>query len=378
MREFLKIVIPYIKPYKFNALLNIILNILGSVFSLFSLVLLVPFLGILFDRQKLVLEKPELALSSDSVIQYFKYFISQIIDSEGPIKALVFVSIFILATILFKNLFVYFANFFMAPLRNGIVKDIRNKIYNKVLNLHIGFFSEEKKGDIISRMTSDAQEFEWSAIASIEMIFRDPILIIIYFTSLLLISPYLTLLIIVLLPLSGLIIGRIGKSLKKSSSEARTRMGTLLSYMEETIGGLRIIKAFNAEKKIEQKFANENQEYTKVVNRVFRREYLASPLSEFLGVFTLMIVMYYGATMVLGEQSGMSPEVFMGYIAIFSQIINPAKAVTSAYYRVQKGLAAMERINVIIDTEIGIVEQKNAQSITEFQNNIIFENVNFK
>jgi len=266
----------------------------------------------------------------------------------------------------------------MAPMRNGIVKDIRNKIYNKVLNLHIGFFSEEKKGDIISRMTSDAQEFEWSAIASIEMIFRDPILIIIFFTSLLFISPGLTLLIVILLPLSGLIIGRVGKSLKKTSAEARRRMGTLLAYMEETIGGLRIIKAFNAEKKIEQKFVNENRDYTKVVNRVFRREYLASPLSEFLGVLTLMIVMYYGATMVLGEQSDMSPEIFIGYIAIFSQIINPSKAVTSAYYRVQKGLAAMERINVILDTEISIKERENAQSITEFNNNIVFENVNFK
>lgn len=378
MREFLKIVLPYIKPYRVNAFLNIILNILGSVFSLFSLVLLVPFLGILFDSQKLILEEPEFAYTSKAILNYFYYYMSQIIITEGKIKALMYVSIFVLATILFKNLFIYFANFFMAPLRNGIVKDIRNKIYNKVLNLHIGFFSEKRKGDIISRMTSDAQEFEWSAIASIEMIFRDPVLIIIFFTSLLLINPILTLLIVVLLPISGLIIGRIGKSLKKTSSEARLRMGTLLSYMEETIGGLRIIKAFNAEKKIGQKFSKENQNYTEIVNRVFRREYLASPLSEFLGVLTLMIVMYYGATMVLGEQSDMSPEIFIGYIAIFSQIIPPSKAVTSAYYRIQKGLAAMERINVILDTEISIKERENAQSISEFNDKIIFENVHFK
>jgi len=378
MREFIKIVLPYIKPYRINVLLNIVLNIFGALFSLFSLALLIPFLGILFDSQKLILEKPEFAYTSEAILNYFYYYISQIISTEGEIKALMYVSIFVLVAILFKNLFIYFANYFMAPLRNGIVKDIRNKIYNKVLNLHIGFFSEEKKGDIISRMTSDAQEFEWSAIASIEMIFRDPILIIIFFTSLLFISPGLTLLIVILLPLSGLIIGRVGKSLKKTSAEARRRMGTLLAYMEETIGGLRIIKAFNAEKKIEQKFVNENRDYTKVVNRVFRREYLASPLSEFLGVLTLMIVMYYGATMVLGEQSDMSPEIFIGYIAIFSQIINPSKAVTSAYYRVQKGLAAMERINVILDTEISIKERENAQSITEFNNNIVFENVNFK
>ncbi len=378
MREFIKILIPYLKPYKVQFTLNIILNTFGTLFSLFSLTLLVPFLGILFDSQKLVLEEPEFAYKTEVAIKYFYYYMSQIIINDGKIKALLYVSIFILISILLKNLFLYFAKFFMASLRNGIVKDIRNKIYLKILNLHIGFFSEEKKGDIISRMTSDTQEFEWSAIASTEMLFRDPILIIIYFITLLYFSPLLTLLIIVLLPVSGLIIGRIGKNLKKTSAKARVRMGTILSYMEETIGGLRIIKAFNAEDKIEQRFLDENEKYTRVMNRVIRRESLASPLSEFLGVVTLMIVMYFGASLVLGSESDMSPEAFMGYIAIFSQIIHPSKIITSAYYRIQKGLAAMERINEVLDTEINITEKKDAQAITEFKNNIVFENVHFK
>ncbi|OQX99159.1 MAG: antibiotic ABC transporter ATP-binding protein [Bacteroidetes bacterium 4572_117] len=378
MKEFLKILFSYIKPYKVYALLNVVLNFFSAVFSLFSLTLLIPFLSILFDNKKLIIDEPEFALKSEAVLNYFYYYISQIIIEDGKITALLYVSIFVLITIILKNLFIYFANFFMVPLRNGIVKDIRNKIYHKVLHLHIGFFSEEKKGDIIARMTSDAQEFEMSAIASIEMIFRDPLLIMIFLISLIFISPILTLLIFILLPFSGFVIARIGKSLKKTSSQARSQMGSLLANIEETIGGLRIIKAFNAEKKIGQKFTSQNQSYTKVVIRISRREYIASPLSEFLGVLILMVVMYFGVSMVLGEQSDMSPEVFIGYIAIFSQIINPAKSITSAYYRIQKGLAAMERVDEILNTEINIKETENAQSVSEFKNNIVFENVSFK
>jgi subfamily B ATP-binding cassette protein MsbA len=210
------------------------------------------------------------------------------------------------------------------------------------------------------------------------MFFRDPVLIIIFFSSLFFISPQLTLLIIILLPISGFIIGRIGKSLKKTSTQARRHMGILLSFIEETLGGLRIIKAFSAESKIEERFIRENQTYTRIVNRVFRRDYLASPLSEMLGVFTLIIVMYYGATIVLGPESKMAPEVFIGYIAIFSQIINPAKSLTTAYYRVQKGLAAIERINEILDTDVKIVNRKNPISIHDFQDEIRYENVSFQ
>ncbi|MBN1252079.1 MAG: ATP-binding cassette domain-containing protein [Bacteroidales bacterium] len=378
MRDFLKVLIPYILPYKLQAFLNIAFNILASIFSLFSLVMIIPFLGILFDPEKLVTIKPAFEYSSEYLLNNFYYFVSQIIIDSGQEKALLVVIVFILLMIFLKNFFSYFANFFMAPLRNGIVKDIRNKIFGKILNLHIGYFSEEKKGDIISRMTTDVQEFEWSAMSSIEMFFRDPILIIIFFSSLIFISPGLTLLIIVLLPLSGIIIGRIGKSLRKKSTEVRSRMGTLLSIMEETIGGLRIIKAFIAEKKVADKFQTENSKYTKVVTNVFRREYLASPLSEFLGVLTLMIVMYYGAAIVLKEESSLSPELFMGYIGIFSQVINPAKALTTAYYKIQKGLAASDRINSIIDTEIEIIDKENAVEIKDFKSEIEFTNVGFK
>ena len=378
MREFIKIVIPYIKPYKLEAFLNIFFNFLGSVFSLFSLASLIPFLRILFNPDQLVLQKPEFAFNSDSIMGIVNYYISSIIVEQGKLQALTFVSIFILVTVLLKNLFTYFANFFIVPLRNGILKDIRNQIYKKVLNLHLGFFSEERKGDIISRMTTDAQEFEWSALATIEMFFRDPVLILIFFGSLVFFSPRLTFFVLVLLPISGYIIGKVGKSLKRSSSEARKRMGNLLSFMEETIGGLRIIKAFNAEKKIEQRFVKENNIFTRVMNTVARRDYLASPLSEFLGVLTLIIVLYYGGQMVLGKQNTISPEIFIGYIGIFSQIIPPAKSVTTGYYRVQKGLAAMNRISEVMDTKIAIADKPNAITIKEFRDKIVYENVNFK
>jgi len=378
MRDFYKIVLFYIKPYKFKVLLNIILNILTAVFSLFSLFLLVPFLGILFGTQDPVLVKPAFEFSSEVLLNTFYYYMGNIIAESGPTSALMTVSIFILAMTFLKNLSAFLANFYMAPLRNGIVKDIRNRIYNKVLNLHIGYFSEEKKGDIISRMTTDVQEFEWSAIASIEMVFRDPILIIIFLTSLFFINPLLTVMILVLLPISGIIIGRIGKSLRKSSGEFRVRMGTLISLMEETLGGLRIIKAFVAEKKIENRFRTENEAYTKIANRIFRREYLASPLSEFLGVLTLMVVMIYGATLVLGKKTGMSAEVFIGFIAIFSQIINPAKSVTTAYYRIQKGMAAIDRINNVLKVEHMIKEVEKPVRFADFNSDIEFKNASFK
>jgi ATP-binding cassette, subfamily B, bacterial MsbA len=378
MRDFFRTVVFYIKPYKLHAFLNILFNMLGSLFSLFSLALLIPFLGTLFGTQELVTEKPEWAFSTSSILGNGNFFLSEIIRESGRIKAVFMVSLFILIMILFKNLFIYFANFFMAPLRNGIVMDIRNRIFNKVLNLHMGYFSKEKKGDIISRMTTDVQEFEWSAMSSIEMVFRDPVLIIIYLVSLFMISPSLTLIILILLPISGIIIGRIGKSLRKSSTEFRSHMGTLMSMMEETIGGLRIIKAFNAEKKAKDRFFTENRKYTYLANRIFRREYLASPMSEFLGVLTLLVVMYYGASLVIGENSSLAPEVFIGYIGIFSQIINPSKAVTTAYYRIQKGMAAIDRINQVLDAEMAIKEKPGAVHIEKFGASIEFKHVFFK
>ncbi|MFN8254087.1 MAG: ABC transporter ATP-binding protein [Bacteroidales bacterium] len=378
MRDFFRTVLVYIKPYRLQVSLNIIFNILSAFFSLFSITLLIPFIGMLFENKNIVEQKPEFALKASVFLDTFYYYMGGIIKSEGRVKALLIVSLFTLAMFLFKNISVFFANYFMAPLRNGIVRDIRNKIFNKSLNLHIGYFSEERKGDIISRMTTDVQEFEWSAIASIEMIFRDPIMIIAFLGSLFFMSPQLTLIILVLLPLSGYLIGRIGKSLRKHSVEYRQRMGLLLSMMEETLGGLRIIKAFVAEKKVEERFRTENSKYTRVANRIFRREYLASPMSEFLSILSLLAVLNYGAMLVLGKKAEMAPEMFVGFIAVFSQIIVPVKNVTTAYYRIQKGMAAIDRINEVLRAEHQIKEIENPVPINEFKAEIEFRNVSFK
>ena len=268
MKDFIKITLPYIKPYKLDAILNIIFNLLATIFSLFSLTLLIPFLGILFGSQQLIEHKPEFEFSSMALLNYFYFYMSQVIIESGKIKALVYVSIFILAMVFMKNILIYFANFFMTSLRSGMVKDLRNVIYNKVVNLHIGFFSNEKKGDVISRMTNDVLEYEWSVLASIEMLFRDPVLILIFLSTLLFINPFLTLFIFILLPISGFIIGKIGKSLRKNAAEFRIKMGTLLSITEETLSGLRIIKAFVAEDKVKHKFYTENNLNTRIANKL--------------------------------------------------------------------------------------------------------------
>ncbi|MEN8118947.1 MAG: ABC transporter ATP-binding protein [Bacteroidota bacterium] len=378
MRDFFRLVIIYIKPYKVQALLNILFNLISAFFSLFSLGLLIPFLGILFGSKELVIQKPELSFSVNDLLDYFYYYISRLITENGKIQALIFVIMFIMIMIFFKNFFIFFAKFNLASLRNGIIKDIRNLIYKKVLNLHLGYLTDEQKGNIMSRMTTDVQEFEMSAISSITMFFRDPIHIIIFLITLFFISPSLTVFILIFLPLSGFLVGKIGKSLRKSSAEYRQRMGTLMSIIEETVGGLRIIKAFVAEKKMQERFYQENDKYTRIANKIFRKEYLASPLSEFFGVLTLLIVMYYGATMVLGNKVEMQPEVFIGYITIFSQIISPAKAVTSAYYKIQKGMASIDRINEVINTEEVIKECDKPLEIREFTSSIEFEDVSFK
>ncbi|OQX99157.1 MAG: antibiotic ABC transporter ATP-binding protein [Bacteroidetes bacterium 4572_117] len=378
MRDFFRLVIIYIKPHKTHALLNIFFSLVSVFFSLFSLGLLIPFLGILFGNQELVTQKPELSFSTNDLLDYFYFYMSKIIIAEGKIQALLYVIMFIMTMIFLKNFFIYFAKYYLSSLRNMITRDIRGKIYKRVLHLHLAYLTDEQKGNIMSRMTTDVQEFELSAISTLEMIFRDPVHIIIFLASLFFISPSLTILILIFFPLSGFLVSKIGKSLRRSSTEYRQRMGTLMSIIEETIGGLRIIKAFVAESKMLDRFYGENYKYTKIANRIYRKEYLASPLSEFFSVLTLLIVMYYGATMVLGNETAMQPEVFIGYITIFSQIIAPAKGIATAYYRIQKGMASIDRINEVISTEIKIKEDANPLNISKFTSSIEFENVSFK
>lgn len=374
----LKKIWQYIKPYKWEAFGNISFNIIQIFFSLSALALIIPFLGILFDQQELISEKPELTYSMDSLLAYFNYYISTIIIENGKPAALKFVSIIVIVTILLKNLFIFLAKYFEAPLRNGVIKDIRNKIYSKILQLSLSFYSEEKKGDIISRISNDVKEVENSIMKSIETVSREPFTIIFYLAVLIWMSPQLTIFLIILLPVSGLIIGIIGKSLKKQSKLAQTKLGELFSHIEETLSGLRIIKAFNAENKVKHNFFTLNNFYTKVMNRLTRRQLSASPLSEFLGVIIMVIIMFYGGTLVLNNESNLSPGEFIGYIVIFSQIINPAKKFSTAFYDIRKGLASIDRISVILKADVKITEKKDAVLKDYFESEIEFKNVSFK
>ncbi len=378
MKRFITIVKTYLVPYKVYAAINVFLNFFAAFFSLFSLMLVIPFLGILFGTQEFVTESRPFELSSETLLHNFNYYVSNIVQTQGKEIALLMVSVFVISMIFLKNFFLFFANFYMAPLRNGIIKDIRNKLYDKITRLQLSYFSNEKKGDIMARITNDVQEVEWSIMTSIEMVFREPITIFFYMVSLVYLSPELTLFVLVLLPFGGALIAYIGRSLRKNASEVRHRMGILLTIIEETLSGLRIIKAFRAERQIKDKFELENKLYTRIMIKVSRKEYLASPMSEFLAVSLLMIVMIYGGKMVLGQSEGaMKPEVFIGYIALFSQIIAPAKAFSSAFYRIQKGMAAVDRINTILDAKITITDKKDAQEITSFSEAIEFKNLNF-
>lgn len=368
----------YIKPYWGLALLNAMFNVLGAVFALFSLTMVIPFLGVLFDIQEPVRDKMAFAFNVESIQHNFNYFLTKQIDDNGKIAALILVCIVVISTSLLKNLCIFLANYFMAPLRNGVIKDIRNKLYNKILKLPLSYFSNERKGDIISRMSSDVQEVEWSIMSSIEMIFRDPLTILIYFFTLLFMSYELTLFVLVLLPLSGFLIGRIGKSLRKQSNQGQRRMGGILSVVEETLSGLRIIKGFNAEAKMNDRFESMNGFYTRLMIKIFRRRYLASPLSEFMGTIVLVIMMYFGGSMVLNDEGSLKATEFIAYIIIFSQIINPAKAFSQAYYNIQKGMASLDRIESVLFADNIIHEKAEPLSVTEFKSCIEFKNVSFK
>ncbi len=377
MKRF-KLLIGYVKPYWGKALLNGVFNILGSISSLFSLTMVVPFLGILFGTQQPVHDSVPFEFTYNSILHNFNYLLTIQIENHGPASALLMVSIIVVLTSLLKNFFIFLANYFMAPIRNGVIQDIRNKLYVKILRLPLSFFSNEKKGDIITRMSNDVQEIEWSIMSSIELVFRDPVTIIIYLVTLFFMSYELTLFALVLLPITALVIGRVGKVLRKQSNQGQRRIGSIVSVVEETLSGIRIIKGFNAEEKMNQRFKSMNHFYTQLMIKLFRRRYLASPLSEFLGTVVLVSLMFFGGSLVLNHQANLSSQEFIAYLVIFSQIINPAKAFSQAYYNIQKGIASLDRIEQVLNADIVIYEAQNPKSVDEFKESIEFRDVSFK
>ena len=367
----------FLIPYWRQGSLNILLNLFSAVFTVSSIAIAIPFLGILFQNEPEIRTVGEFEYSLDSVMEHFNYYVSNMISTQGPIHALIFLSILIMTMSFFKNFFHYLAMYFLAPIRNGVVRDIRDQIYDKVMILPLSYFSETRKGDIISRMTGDVQEIETSVISSLEMLFRDPIQVAIYLFGLFYMSTSLTLFVLVLLPVSGFIIGRLGRTLKQTSLKGQKKMGSLLSMIEETLGGLRIIKAFNAEDKMRHRFQSMNSLYTKIMISIQRRRALASPLSEFLGTAVMIIIMVYGASLILADTSGLSSEVFIAYLMLFYMIIAPSKSFSGAMYNIQKGLASVDRVQDVMDATNNIKDKPGAMPIRYFSGSIEYKNVFF-
>lgn len=377
MKKFTRL-IKYLYPYKWYVVLNVFSNVLAAVFSLFSLAMLIPFLQLLFGTVPLVEVKPEFVISAKGLAQYLNYYLSEIIKTHDRASALLFVIVLVLVASFLKNLFTYLSLYYLAPIRTGVLQDMRNLLYRKIVDLPLGYFTEEKKGDIISKMTNDVNEIEISIIRSLEMFFRDPIIIIIHLVGLIYISPQLTLFVLLILPLTGGVIGRVGKNLRKTSFKGQTKMGIILTMIEETIGGLRIIKAFNAEQKVISRFESMNSFYSLLMKKMWRRRDLASPLSEFLGTIVVVLVLWYGGNLIFAGKGNLGPEALIAYIGIFYMIINPAKSFSNAYYNVLKGLASADRVDTILNAENPIKVSAGAKIIESFNREIEYRNVSFK
>ena len=380
MNYFKKILI-YAKPYLKYAYLNIVFNILYALFNVLSVLGFIPVLGILFGKEEKTYTKPVYnGISSlyDFVSGSLNYKVTELMESGGIDKALLFICILSFSLFFFKNLFRYLASFVLAFLRNGVVKDLRDSLYHKIIELPLSYFSEKKKGDIIARMTSDVQEVENSFLTSLETIVREPLTIILTLISMFAISAKLTLFVFILLPISGFIISAISKKLKAKSLLAQQETGTFLSFMEETLTGLRVIKGFNAENKIENKFNKSTTKFRNLMTSVIQRKTLASPMSEFLGSATIIAILWFGGRLVLADNSDMQPQEFFGYIGLFYLVLNPAKAISTAFYSIQKGNASAERIIDILETKNTIVDKPNAQEKNNFDTDISFENISFK
>ncbi|MEO8582259.1 MAG: ABC transporter ATP-binding protein [Flavitalea sp.] len=369
-------ILKYLSDQKGNIALYMLFNLLSVVFSLFSLTMLTPFLQLLFGKEKLLATPPKFNFSANGLSNFLKYYISGLIKEHNELYALGAICAIIIISIFFKNAFIYLSYRVLAPMRNRVMKRLRADLYSKILDLPIGYFTEQRKGDINSRMSNDSNEIEWSVMGTLEGLLKEPLNIIIILSVLIFLSPQLSLFLLVLLPLTGFIIGRLSRSLKKQSSDAQHEMGTLMSILDETLGGLRVIKAFNAEKLLRTKFFHSNDTLTTLRNKMIFRRDLASPMSEFLGVVVLCCVLYFGGRLVFSH-SGIQPDTFITYILFFTQIINPSKALSTAFYNAQRGSAAIKRIEEIVQAPILVSDPTNPVILDHFSESIEFRNVSF-
>ncbi|WP_299887602.1 ABC transporter ATP-binding protein [uncultured Lacinutrix sp.] len=380
MNYYLKKILAYAIPYKRYAILNIICNIFYALFSTLSMIALIPMVNVLFDDTKKIFIKPTwngIIHSKDYFVKLFNYTITQKQINEGPESTLFFIVSIIIVLFLLKNFFGYLSLFYITFLRNGVLKDVRNKMYSKILDLPISFYSEKRKGDTISRITTDVAIVQNSFLSVLELIVREPLTIIFAITVMLFLSVKLTIFVFLFIPISGFIISFLGKNLKKKSHKVQGEVGIFLSLLEETLGGLKVIKGFNAEASFNNKFQESTSRYFNFSNSLLNRQNLASPVSEFLGILTIAGVLLYGGNLVFIQKT-LDGGSFIGFMLLAYQILTPAKAISKASYSVKLGNAAAERVLEIIETESSIADNIDAKLKTQFNNEISINNISFK
>lgn len=381
MKELFHLLRRFVYPYKKSLFLSVFFNLLSAILNVFSFTLIIPILQLLFGINKetfdfIAWNNPDFGIK-DIAINNFNYYISNLISAEGASFTLLILGLFLVVMTFFKTFSYFASSATMIPLRTGLVRDIRTKVYNKVVSLPLGFFSKERKGDIITRMSGDVTEVENSISSSLDMLIKNPILILIYFSTLIFISWQLTLFTIIVMPAMGWIMGFVGRKLKQKSLYTQSKWSESMSQVEETLGGLRIIKAFLAEQKMMNRFKKCSDELRSATNKVSMRQALAHPMSEFLGTVLIVFVLWFGGTLILGNNSPIDAPTFIFYLVILYSIINPLKDFSKASYNIPRGLASMERIDKILNAENNIIEVKNPVSLKEMKKGIEYKNVTF-
>lgn len=367
--------IKYLAPYRIQIAGFGILTLFSILLSVVSVTLAIPFLQILFDRVQAPKEAPVFSFTVDGMMQTLYYWMGQTVGTVEKSTMLALICLGMVLLFFLKNFTVYMSLHVLAPMRTGVIYDLRKKMYDKILELPLSYFSEQKKGDIMTRMSADVVEVEWSIMNSLISLMRDPLLIIAYLIMMFIFSPQLTLFAIILLPMSAFIIARIGRSLKRASFSGQKILSDLMITIEETLGGMRVVKAFQAEEPLRRKFHYQNDKFKILGNSIFRKRSLSSPLSEFLGSIVIAVIMWFGGNLVLNVQ--LDPEVFITYIAMFSQVISPAKAVSSTFYNLQKGIASIDRIEEILNAKNTLKEHSTPISLKHFEHSIELKNVSF-
>ena len=373
----------FLPPYKWYVALNMLFNVLSTILSLFSFATIIPVLQLLFGIATVDVtyvsfhDVSGLQQTLEVLKNNLYFYLQNLIESRGASFVLLLLGACLVLLTGLKCLTAWLANYYMVPIRTGVLRDLRARLYKKVVSLPIGFFTEERKGDVMSRMTNDVNEVEASIMSTLDMLFKDPVMILVYLITLFCISWQLTLFVLILLPIAGLLIGRIGRSLKRASTHGQEQNAEILTQIDETLGGLRVVKAFNAESKLIQRFQVLINETRSTFNRINRRYYLAHPVSEFLGTALIALLLWFGGLLILGDNSNIDAATFIYYLVIFYSIINPAKDLSKATYGIRRGMASLERIDRILDAESNIKEVDNPQQIINFQSVIRYEDVCF-